>query len=148
MSPAATKIWQKSLKSYILTPPNPQEHGMSVKCEGPIDELTVQVLLLYHHSNFKYCTLFCNGMELRTNRRTIRLLDAPNVPFMSGAYSLRESLKFLQDRRSGLSRYFTRPYTILPDRQILSHDSQLDTRANGPHQLLQSQDDIGSSKGL
>ena len=25
----------------ILTPPNPQGHGMSVKCEEPIDELTV-----------------------------------------------------------------------------------------------------------
>ena len=35
--------------------------------------------------------------------------------------SLRESLKFLQDRRSGESRYFTRPYTILPDRQILCY---------------------------
>ena len=54
--------------------------------------------------------------------------------------SLRESLKFLQDRRSGERRYFTWPYTILPDRQILSHDSQLDTSANGPHQLLQLQD--------
>ena len=62
--------------------------------------------------------------------------------------SLRESLKFLHDRRSGESRYFTRPYTYLPDRQISSHDSQLDTSYNGPHQLLQSQDDIRSSKGL
>ena len=62
--------------------------------------------------------------------------------------SLRESLKFLQDRRSGESRYFTRPYTILPNRQILSHDSQLDTSGNGSHQLLQSQDDIWLSKGL
>ena len=50
------KIWQKSL-SYILTPTHPQRHVMSVKCEEPIDELTVQVWLLYHHPNFKCHTL-------------------------------------------------------------------------------------------
>ena len=54
--------WQQSentakiSKSYILTPPHPQGHLMSVKCEEPIDELTVKVWLLYHHSNFNYCT--------------------------------------------------------------------------------------------
>ena len=43
--------WQQSqnmakiFKSYILTPPYPQGHGMSVKCEQPIDELRVQVWL-------------------------------------------------------------------------------------------------------
>ena len=71
----------KISKSYVLTPPHPQGHVMSVKCEEPIDELTVQVWLLYHHLNFKYCTLFVSGTELwtdkRTDRRTIRLLDAP-----------------------------------------------------------------------
>ena len=52
------KIWHKSFnKSYILTPPHPEGHVISVKCEGPIDELTVQVWLLYHHPNYKYCTL-------------------------------------------------------------------------------------------
>ena len=70
----------KISKSYILTPPHPQGHVMSVKCEEPIDELTVQVWLLYHHPNFEYCTLFVSGTELRTDkrtdRRTIRLLDA------------------------------------------------------------------------
>ena len=75
----------KISKSYILTPPDPQGHGMSVKCEEPIDELTVQVWLLYHHPNFKYCTLFVSGTELRTDRRTIRLLDAPGGPFRPGA---------------------------------------------------------------
>ena len=45
------KIWQKS-PIYILTPPNPHGHGMSVKCEEPIDELIVQVWLLYHQPNF------------------------------------------------------------------------------------------------
>ena len=51
----------KISKSYILTPPHPQGHVMSVKCEQPIDELTVQVWLLYHNPNFKYCTLFVSG---------------------------------------------------------------------------------------
>ena len=43
---------------------------MSVKCEEPIDELTVQVWLLYHHPNFKYCTLFVSRTELRTDGQT------------------------------------------------------------------------------
>ena len=42
------KIWQ----SFILTQPRPQGHRMSVKCEQPLDELTVQVWLLYGHQNF------------------------------------------------------------------------------------------------
>ena len=62
---------------------------MSVKNKEPIDEATVQVWLLYHHPNFKYCTLFVSGTELRTDKQTdgqtdeqmdgqtIRLLDAP-----------------------------------------------------------------------
>ena len=83
----------KISKSYILTPPHPQGHVMSVKCEQPIDELTVQVWLLYYNPNFKYCTLFVSGTELRTDgqtdrqtdRRTIRLLDTPGGPFRPGA---------------------------------------------------------------
>ena len=62
----------KISKSYILTQPLLQGHVMSVKCEEPIDELTVQVVLLYHHPNFKYCTLFVSGTELRTDKRTDR----------------------------------------------------------------------------
>ena len=60
----------KIFKSYILTPPNPQGHVMSVKCEELIDELTVQVWLLYHQPNFRYCTLFESRTELRTDKRT------------------------------------------------------------------------------
>ena len=79
----------KISKSYILTPPHPQGRVMSVKCEEPIDELTVQVWLLCDHPNFKYCTLFVSRAELwtdrrkdkRTDGRTIRLLDAPDGPF-------------------------------------------------------------------
>ena len=65
----------------------------SVKCEEPINELTVQAWLLYPHLNFQYCTLFESGTELRTdrltdgqtNRRTIRSLDALGGPFRPGA---------------------------------------------------------------
>ena len=60
----------KISKSYILTPPHPQGHGMSVKCEEPLNELTVQVWLLYHHPNFNYWSLFVSGTELRTDRQT------------------------------------------------------------------------------
>ena len=49
--------------SYILTPPHPQGHVMSVKCEQSLDELTVEVWLLYDHQNFQYCTVFINGTE-------------------------------------------------------------------------------------
>ena len=65
----------KISKSYILTPPHPQGHVMSVKCEQSLDELTFQVWLLYDHPNFKYCTLFISGTELRTDGQT----DDPNT---------------------------------------------------------------------
>ena len=75
----------KISKSYILTPPHPQGHVMSVKCEQPIDELTVQVWLLYHNPNFKYCTLFVSGTgrdgitDGQTDKRTNRRTDDPNT---------------------------------------------------------------------
>ena len=69
--------------SYILTLPYPQGHLMSLKCEQPLDELTVQVWLLYDHPNFKYCTLFISGTELRrdgrTDGRTDRQTGDPNT---------------------------------------------------------------------
>ena len=75
----------KISKSYILTPPDPQGHVMSAKCEEPLDELTVQVWFLYDHPNFNYWTFLVSGTELRTDRQTdgqtdgqtIWLLDAP-----------------------------------------------------------------------
>ena len=81
----------KISKSYILT--LPQGYVMSVKCEQPLDELTVQVWLRYDNPNFKYCTLFISGTELRTDRqmdgrtdrRTIQTLDVPSGPFRPGA---------------------------------------------------------------
>ena len=71
MPPAAqSHNMAKSLKSQILTPPHPQGRVISVKCEQPLDELTVQVWLLYDHPNFKYCTLNVSGTELRTDGQT------------------------------------------------------------------------------
>ena len=53
-----SQTMEKFSKSYILTPPHPQGHVMSVKCEQPIDELTVQVWLLYDPQtlNIALCT--------------------------------------------------------------------------------------------
>ena len=71
--------------SKKINPTPTQGHDMSVKCEQSLDELTVQVWLLDHHPNFKYCTLFVSGTELWTDKptdgQTIRLLDAPDGPF-------------------------------------------------------------------
>ena len=70
------KLWERSLRkrrnmvAFILTPPHPQGHVMSVKCEQPLDEQTVRIWLLYDHPTFKSCTLFISGTELRTDKRT------------------------------------------------------------------------------
>ena len=50
----------KIFKSYILTLSHPKGHVMSAKCDEPIGELAVQVGLLYHHPNFKYCRTLYN----------------------------------------------------------------------------------------
>ena len=47
------KIWQ-ILKVLYFDMPQPLGHGMSVKCVQPLDELTVQDCLQFHHLNFKY----------------------------------------------------------------------------------------------
>ena len=64
------QLWQKSLSPTFWPCPTPQGRVMSVKCEQPLDELTVQVWYLYHHPNFKYCTLIVSGTELRTDGQT------------------------------------------------------------------------------
>ena len=70
-------------------PPRPQGHGKSVKCEEPIDELTVQVWLLYHHPHFYYCTLFESGTELRTDKRTDNpITRCPRRTFQAGGLKI------------------------------------------------------------
>ena len=76
MPPAFTKSnYGKNLQVPHFEPAPPQGHVTSMKCEQPLDELTVQVWLLYDHRNFKYCTLLVSGTELRTDRRA----DDPNA---------------------------------------------------------------------
>ena len=77
LPPARNKvrIWQNLLQSYILTPPQPQGHVQSVKCKQPVGELTVQVWLLFHHPNFKYCSLSVGRMELLTDGQMDKQTD-------------------------------------------------------------------------
>ena len=85
MPPVATKSkYCKNLLVLHFDPAQPPGQVMSVKCEESIDEFTVQVWSLYHYPNLKYCTLFVSGTELRTDRRTIRLQDAPGGTFRLG----------------------------------------------------------------
>ena len=51
----------------------------------PRPSLNVVLDSINHHPNFKYCTLFVSGTELRTVRRMIQLLDAPGGTFRPGA---------------------------------------------------------------
>ena len=68
---------QNTAKILHFDPTPPYPKGHAVKCEQSIDELTVQVWLLYHHPNVRYCTLCVNGMELRTDRRMDGQTDDP-----------------------------------------------------------------------
>ena len=72
------KIWQNSL---LTPPPWPQGQVMSVKWEEPIDKLTVQFgdCIINQTLNIALCKR--DGI---TDRRTIRLLDAPADPSGQG----------------------------------------------------------------
>ena len=72
-------IWYgKISNTYILTLPQPQGHGMSVRYEINLqskfgDCITIQTLNV---------ALKQDGiMDRQTNRQTIRLLDAPSRPY-------------------------------------------------------------------
>ena len=69
---------------------------MSIKCEKLIDELTVQVWLLYHHPSFKYCTLQAGRKygqtDGQTDGHTIQLLDAPGRLFRPGGIKSKNNL--------------------------------------------------------
>ena len=75
-APAATKSkYGKNLQVLHFDPaPPPGVCDVSEVWE-PMDELTVQVWLVYYHQNFKYCTLFVSGTELRTDGQTNRRTD-------------------------------------------------------------------------
>ena len=61
---------QNMEKVLHLDLPHPQGHVMSVSCEQPLDELTVQGWLLCHHPSYECCTLFVSGTELWMDRQT------------------------------------------------------------------------------
>ena len=56
---------------------------ISLKCEEPIDEPTVQVWLLYHHPNFKY-SIIC----------LFRIAVGPDEKFGIDRVPITESLMF------------------------------------------------------
>ena len=54
--PSATVMSNKGKNLYFLyfDPAHPQGHVMSLRCEKPLDELTVKVWLLHVYLNLKY----------------------------------------------------------------------------------------------
>ena len=84
----------QNLKVLYFDPAPYPGHVMLVKCEKPIDDITLQVCLVYDHPNFKYGTLYVSRTTLQTNRQTdkqkdgwmIWLLDSTDRPFRPGAY--------------------------------------------------------------
>ena len=70
MPPAAMAAIKsnKGKNLNILRSTQPLQPGqvMLVKFGKPLDELTVQVMLLLNYLNIRYCTL-CKGLKLCTN---------------------------------------------------------------------------------
>ena len=112
---------------------------MSVKCEEPIGEVTVQVWLLYHHPNSKYCTSFVSGMELRTDSRKDRRTDDPITrcprrtfqavgggdrgikKYRISCYCLSNFCSiYLTSKWKGATSYRTRPWPGLPEVVLFS----------------------------
>ena len=100
--------WLTSAKSLSPTfwpcPTPPQGHGMSVKCEEPIDELTAKVWLLYDHPNFKYCktliirvTLFSRDLIFARPLHWIYLWD-----FISAIYCILVYITYITNYWRGL----------------------------------------------
>ena len=66
---------------FFYPAPPPGACDISEVYRQPLDELVVQVWLLYGHANFKYCTSYVSGTKLRTGDEVIRLQDAPGRSF-------------------------------------------------------------------
>ena len=71
-APAATKSTYDNIsKSKILTPSRPQGYVISLKCEQPLDELTVQVWSLKDHRTLHIALCLYAGRNYgQTGRRT------------------------------------------------------------------------------
>ena len=64
--------------SYVLNLPQPKGHVMSMKCKQPINELTVQVSLLYDHPNILILPFICKleGFSYeQSDTRTFQVKD-------------------------------------------------------------------------
>ena len=113
--PRQQQSWNiaKISKSYILTPPHSQGHVMSVKCEEPIDEVIVQVWLLYHNPNFNIALCKWDGItDRQTHKRTDRQTDdpitrCPRQTFQAGGIKTRPFAKIWTNTLSLL------PHTLL-----------------------------------
>ena len=104
--PKRQQSWNmaKISKSFILTPSDSRGHVMSVKCEEPIDELTVQVWLLYHNPNFKYCTLLVSGTDRQTNGQTDDpITRCPRRTFQAGG--IKHFLCYFRSRRHDVIKF-------------------------------------------
>ena len=77
MPPAATKLKSGKISVPHFDPIPSQGHVLARKYEKLLDELTIQVWLLYDHPNFKYCTLYVrDGI---TDRQTKGQTDDPII---------------------------------------------------------------------
>ena len=123
----------KICKSYILTPPHPQGQVMSEKCEEAIDELTVQVWLLYHHPNFKYCTLLVSGAELQTDGQTDNpITRCPRRTFQAGGIttlSKEWEVKFLSKNINKIFAFPLAYYDVISDIIQFNKNPHIDQRA-------------------
>ena len=83
-APGSNRV--KICQPYNLIPALPKVYVMSVKCEHPLDELTVQVWLLYHHSNFNV-----SGTELCTDKQTgDPITSRPRQTFQAGGIKMQQ----------------------------------------------------------
>ena len=81
------KIWQKSLGPTCSPCPTPR--GMWCQCEEPLDELTVQVWLLYLHPNVNYWTLYAGRNYGQTDGQTNNpITRCPQRTFQAGGIKI------------------------------------------------------------
>ena len=91
----------------------------------PLDELKVQVWLLFDHQNFNYCTLYVSGKELQTDRLTNGQTDrqrmTPRCPWQTlQARGIKSSKQYHQLFRCQRRRCHSRLPTSIGDLDTLT----------------------------
>ena len=77
------KMWLKSVSPTFWPHPTPRGRWCQWSVRESIDKLTVQIWWLYHHQNFKYCTLQVG------NRQTDNLITrCPQQTFQAGGIKI------------------------------------------------------------